>query len=390
MSNTPPTKSAKDELCSRDWVSDYQESHEDVDPISVFGAHTPIAASSAGTDDLMELDVNATSVPPNPKTDWTDEYYRILLGHTSRGGTDHGNEQSLPTHVMANKPLPPIFRPHGSPNISVPQVNTKETWFAQEADNGNERLDDAKTDIARTRTMSVDFSTFLTPSMDAAMSSFHRSEKSILLTSDDVVASIVSSTASGIGTSLAGQYPPDNSIADRSSGSKPTETEEENLRTMTPMYATSVASSLLASRGDQNEGESKPPADLEQRQPKKRKKLRRNREPDVKHFVKPLDRDVLLGRGGRSNHHPGNVAYRNQVGKLREWYRSSDKNLKTDLSQLLVDWVIDEQQGRFLKHDATTDQWYLITNIMARRKASQALREHMTQEERDAKKGSSK
>lgn len=386
MSDTSPTKSTKDVLCSRDWVNEYQQSHEDVDPISVFGTHASIVASTLANDDHMQQDIDATSAPPNSKTDWTGEYYKALLGQSSRAARDHGNGQSLPTHVTANTSSHPTFLPHGSPITSVSHVNLKAPWFPQEANNCNEPLADANTDNAGKRKMSVDFSTFLTPSMDAAMSSLHRSDKDILLTSDDVVASIVSGTEPGMGTSLAAHFAPDSS-ADDPSGPKVTDTEGDYERAMTPLFAASVATSRLpAPRGDQNEGGTEQTAEVAQRQPKKRKKLRRNREPDVKHFVKPLDRDVLLGRGGRSNHHPGNVAYRNQVGKLREWYRSSDKNLKTDLSQLLVDWVLHEQQGRFLKHDATTDQWYLITNIMARRKASQALREHMTQEERDAKK----
>ena len=43
-----------------------------------------------------------------------------------------------------------------------------------------------------------------------------------------------------------------------------------------------------------------------------------------------------------------------------------------------------------MKLDANTQQWYIVTNIVARRKASQALREHMTPEERDAKKKGNK
>ena len=119
--------------------------------------------------------------------------------------------------------------------------------------------------------------------------------------------------------------------------------------------------------------------------PKKKKQQKprgRIRDPDVKHYVLPQPNDVLLGRGGRSNHHSGNIQYRDQVGTLREWYRSSEKNAKTDLSQLLVDWVQKEQRGRFLKLDESNQQWYIVTNVVARRKASQALREHMTMEER--------
>lgn len=114
-----------------------------------------------------------------------------------------------------------------------------------------------------------------------------------------------------------------------------------------------------------------------------KKKPRRNKDPDVKIYKEPSDTDVLLGRGGRSNHHPGNIAYRNEVGNLRDWYRGSEKNAKTDLSQLLVDWVQGERRGQFLKMEVATQRWYIVTNIVARRKSSQALREHMTKEERE-------
>jgi hypothetical protein len=121
-------------------------------------------------------------------------------------------------------------------------------------------------------------------------------------------------------------------------------------------------------------------------QKSRKKKARRNKDPDVKFYKEPSDTDVLLGRGGRSNHHVGNKAYRDEVGNLREWYRSSEKNAKTDLSQLLVDWVQKERKGQFMKMEESTGKWYIVTNIVARRKASQALREHMTPEERELKK----
>jgi len=121
--------------------------------------------------------------------------------------------------------------------------------------------------------------------------------------------------------------------------------------------------------------------------PKEKNKPRppvRNKEPDVKEYVVVTDRDVLLGRGGRSNHHKGNIKYREQAGRLREDYRSSQKDTKTDLAQMLVDWVEKNQGGRFLKLDPENDKWYIVTNLAARKKSSQALREHMTQEERQA------
>lgn len=92
----------------------------------------------------------------------------------------------------------------------------------------------------------------------------------------------------------------------------------------------------------------------------------------------------MLGRGGRSNHHPGNKKYRAEVLKLQKWYKSSGKNKKTVLAQCLVDFV-HSYGGRFVKQEKASGKWFVVNNEMARRKASQALRELMTMEERAAK-----
>lgn len=142
----------------------------------------------------------------------------------------------------------------------------------------------------------------------------------------------------------------------------------------------------LAEKNKEEEAQRKKTQKAQRSKNSKASQQRRFREPIVKEYVTPSDNDVLLGRGGRSNHHPGNKAYRDKVGEIRDNYRSSEKNAKTDLSQDLVNWVQQEQQGRFLKQDVDK-KWYVVTNIVARRKASQALREHMTKEEREAMKG---
>eukprot|EP00934_Nitzschia_sp_Nitz4_P005608 Nitzschia sp. Nitz4//scaffold4_size323378//79257//80345//NITZ4_000638-RA/size323378-processed-gene-0.185-mRNA-1//-1//CDS//3329553333//5598//frame0 len=116
---------------------------------------------------------------------------------------------------------------------------------------------------------------------------------------------------------------------------------------------------------------------------KRKRKPRKKVLPDVITYVEPNDNDVLLGRGGRSNHHPGNKRYREEVKNLRTWYSGiSDKDEKTDLSQCLVDYV-HSYNGRFLEKD--TKGWYQVPNIVARRKASQALREDTDPEKRAAK-----
>jgi len=122
----------------------------------------------------------------------------------------------------------------------------------------------------------------------------------------------------------------------------------------------------------------------QQQKKQQRGGARRKKEPHVLVYVEhPTELDVLLGRGGRSNHHRGNKRYRDEVGNLQQWYKSSPKNEKTDLSQCLVNYV-HSYGGRFLKLDAT-NKWYIVTNLVARRKASQALREHATPEERAAR-----
>lgn len=123
---------------------------------------------------------------------------------------------------------------------------------------------------------------------------------------------------------------------------------------------------------------------LSSRPTKKRKRAPRKKTvPENKVYVEPMPLDVLLGRGGRSNHHHGNKRYREEVENLKEWYSNIDsKDSKTDLSQCLVDYV-QSYGARFLEQD---DQgWYIVENIVARRKASQALREDTDPEKRRAK-----
>ena len=129
------------------------------------------------------------------------------------------------------------------------------------------------------------------------------------------------------------------------------------------------------------------PLDLTQKTSEKKKRKRRPRQkvvPDIKVYVEPTTNDVLLGRGGRSNHHPGNKRYREEVCNLREWYGSigDNKDDKTKLSQTLVD-RIQSNNGRFLEKDK--EGWYVVPNVVARRKASQALREDDDPEKRAAK-----
>lgn len=104
-----------------------------------------------------------------------------------------------------------------------------------------------------------------------------------------------------------------------------------------------------------------------------------------KNFFEPTDQDVLLGRGGRANNHPGNKKYLEIKDTIQERYMAADKNQKTNIAQELVDIVNKEWKGKFLKLDPLTNQWYEVDNLTARKKCSQTLREINTPEVRAAK-----
>jgi len=90
----------------------------------------------------------------------------------------------------------------------------------------------------------------------------------------------------------------------------------------------------------------------------------------------PTDCDILCGRGGRSNHHPGNIRYRQVVGEMKASYKTiGTKAAKTGLSSAIVDHVY-AYGGRFLKKiDKKSGKYQVLSVIEARKKTSQALRE---------------
>ena len=106
--------------------------------------------------------------------------------------------------------------------------------------------------------------------------------------------------------------------------------------------------------------------------------------PENKVFVEYTDNDVLLGRGGLSNKHPGNKRYRKEIENAKAVYRSATKDDKTKWAALLVEYV-EKYGGRFLEKDKATGKWYIVPDIVARRKAGQALREDNTPESRAEK-----
>ena len=97
--------------------------------------------------------------------------------------------------------------------------------------------------------------------------------------------------------------------------------------------------------------------------------------PLVDSFTDLLETDVLCGRGGKSNHHPGNKQYRQLICQMKAGYRTiGSKSQKTDLSRAIVEHVY-ELGRRFVKYDQPTGNYVVLTASEARKKTSQALRE---------------
>jgi hypothetical protein len=87
-----------------------------------------------------------------------------------------------------------------------------------------------------------------------------------------------------------------------------------------------------------------------------------------------LPDDVLCGRGGETNHHPGNVQYRGLVKKYQRLYLKAKRRDKPKIARLIVD-TVRRRTGRFLKKDSAAGVWKDVGNNKAREKTSQALRE---------------
>eukprot|EP00551_Chaetoceros_affinis_P013197 CAMPEP_0203686462 /NCGR_PEP_ID=MMETSP0090-20130426/49071_1 /ASSEMBLY_ACC=CAM_ASM_001088 /TAXON_ID=426623 /ORGANISM="Chaetoceros affinis, Strain CCMP159" /LENGTH=1187 /DNA_ID=CAMNT_0050555687 /DNA_START=453 /DNA_END=4016 /DNA_ORIENTATION=+ len=85
--------------------------------------------------------------------------------------------------------------------------------------------------------------------------------------------------------------------------------------------------------------------------------------------------DVLCGRGGLTNNHPGNVFFRSLVRNRQEAYLFASKRDKALVAHGIVDVIRNlKPPGRFLKKDKK-DIWVEIGNKKSREKTSQALRE---------------
>ncbi|KAL7525599.1 hypothetical protein ACHAWF_001661, partial [Thalassiosira exigua] len=92
----------------------------------------------------------------------------------------------------------------------------------------------------------------------------------------------------------------------------------------------------------------------------------------------PHPHDVLSGRGGRINSHPGNVRFRSAVDSLKREYldpRTKKVEKARIAAQIASEVRARHPPGRFLKEDPHTGLWVEIGDERAWKKAGQALRE---------------
>jgi hypothetical protein len=94
----------------------------------------------------------------------------------------------------------------------------------------------------------------------------------------------------------------------------------------------------------------------------------------------PTGNDVMLGRGGGTNTHMGNIHFRQLVREHKHSYITASKAEKPKVAMLVVQaWRALEPPGRFLaKSDPSMGDdsyWHDVGDKEARKKASQCLRE---------------
>jgi len=100
----------------------------------------------------------------------------------------------------------------------------------------------------------------------------------------------------------------------------------------------------------------------------------------------PSVNDVLSGRGGRINSHPGNVQFRQLVNKYKHVYLSKQtkKLEKVNIADKIVKAIRSmDPPGRFLKEDTRIQMWVEIGDQRARKKAGQAMRENAEETRKD-------
>lgn len=97
--------------------------------------------------------------------------------------------------------------------------------------------------------------------------------------------------------------------------------------------------------------------------------------------------DVVLGRGGMANNHPGNKDLLQRIKDLQlvyKKYQDMNKQEKNESTRLISDWV-QERGGRFLKLDTDKDLWREVDQRQAFNKIMHMFRDDHSTEGRARK-----
>ena len=87
------------------------------------------------------------------------------------------------------------------------------------------------------------------------------------------------------------------------------------------------------------------------------------------------DKDILCGRGSRSNLHPGNKAYLKLVEIWRQRYKST-RHIKVKKAIILeIMNILQSNNVRFLELDSTNNRWYVLHERTTYKKIAQRLRD---------------
>ncbi len=98
--------------------------------------------------------------------------------------------------------------------------------------------------------------------------------------------------------------------------------------------------------------------------------------------ISPHNNDVLLGRGGNNNKHVGNAQLRSLARSRVAKYSRASKKDKSKISREMVSIVRElNPPGRFLKRHQFSEEWEDVGDDVAREKASQALRDAVSQKD---------
>ncbi|CAB9522069.1 expressed unknown protein [Seminavis robusta] len=93
----------------------------------------------------------------------------------------------------------------------------------------------------------------------------------------------------------------------------------------------------------------------------------------------PGKHDVMLGRGGESNYHSGNIAFRHMVQQYKERFRlGSRKEKNRVIDEVVNTWRNQDPIGRFVAKKKLSNGdvvWYDVGDDLARKRAAKSLAE---------------